>query len=70
MAIPNLKKIVINSGLGEAKIDKNVIDEPHFAQMKLPEARAAYQLALDKSEARSAYRTLIQVKLDALGAAR
>ena len=40
------------------------------AQMKLPEARAAYQLALDKSEAKSAYRTLIQIKLDALGAAK
>ena len=40
------------------------------AQNKLPEARAAYQLALDKSEARSAYRALIQVKLDALGTAR
>jgi len=27
MAVPNLYKIVINSGLGEAKTDKNVIDE-------------------------------------------
>jgi large subunit ribosomal protein L5 len=27
MAIPNLTKIVINSGLGEAKNDKNIIDE-------------------------------------------
>ena len=40
------------------------------AQSKLPEARAAYQIALDKSEAKSAYRSLIQVKLDALGAAK
>ena len=27
MAIPNLEKIVINSGLGEAKIDKTIIDD-------------------------------------------
>jgi large subunit ribosomal protein L5 len=27
MAIPTIEKIVINSGLGEAKIDKNIIDE-------------------------------------------
>ena len=40
------------------------------AQGKLPEARAAYQLALDKSEAKSNYRTLIQIKLDALGSAK
>lgn len=38
------------------------------AQGKPGAARGAYQLALDKSEARSAYRALIQVKLDALGA--
>jgi len=37
------------------------------AQGKSEEARGAYQLALDKSAARSAYRALIQVKLDALG---
>ena len=37
------------------------------AQGMHEEARGAYQLALDKSDARSAYRALIQVKLDALG---
>jgi len=37
------------------------------AQGKPAEARGAYQLALDKSDAKSAYRALIQVKLDALG---
>lgn len=37
------------------------------AQGKPDEARAAYQRALDKSDAKSAYRALIQVKLDALG---
>jgi predicted negative regulator of RcsB-dependent stress response len=39
-------------------------------QGKRAEARAAYQSALDKSESRSAYRQLIQVKLDAVGEAR
>ena len=34
------------------------------------QARSAYQLALDKSDAKSSYRTLIQVKLDALGEAK
>ena len=27
MAVPNLEKIVINSGLGEAKLDKSIIDD-------------------------------------------
>ena len=40
------------------------------AQGKTPEARGAYQLALDKSDAKSSYRALIQIKLDALGAAK
>lgn len=37
------------------------------AQGKAEEARAAYQLALDKVEAKSAYHNLMQMKLDALG---
>jgi predicted negative regulator of RcsB-dependent stress response len=40
------------------------------AQGKSADARAAYQLALDKSEAKSGYRALIQLKLDALGEAK
>lgn len=39
-------------------------------QGKRAEARAAYQTALDKSDSRSSYRQLIQVKLDAVGEAR
>jgi predicted negative regulator of RcsB-dependent stress response len=31
------------------------------------EARAAYQAALEKTDARSPYRNLIQIKIDALG---
>ncbi|MDB5808704.1 MAG: hypothetical protein JWN94_826 [Betaproteobacteria bacterium] len=40
------------------------------AQGKPEDARAAYQVALDKSDSRSGYRALIQVKRDALGAAK
>ena len=40
------------------------------AQGKVAEARAAYQLALDKSEAGSGYRRVLEVKLDALGEAK
>ena len=34
------------------------------------EARAAYQMALEKTDAQSPYRNLIQIKLDALGQAK
>jgi len=37
------------------------------SQGKRPEARAAYQLALDKSDAASSMRQIIQLKIDALG---
>ena len=40
------------------------------AQGKPAEARAAYQAALEKTDARSQYRPLIEMKLDALGAAK
>ncbi|HTD90819.1 MAG TPA: tetratricopeptide repeat protein [Burkholderiales bacterium] len=40
------------------------------AQNKRAEARAAYQAALEKSDPRSSYRQLIQVKLDAQGDAQ
>ena len=36
------------------------------AQGKVEEARAAYKQALDKIEAQSKYRNMIQIKLDAL----
>jgi predicted negative regulator of RcsB-dependent stress response len=41
-----------------------------LAQGNRAEARNAYQLALDKSEAGSPYRATIQLKLDSLGEAR
>jgi predicted negative regulator of RcsB-dependent stress response len=37
------------------------------AQKKLPQARTAYQLALDKTDKQSQFRQLIQIKLDAIG---
>jgi predicted negative regulator of RcsB-dependent stress response len=40
------------------------------AQGKIGDARAAYQQALDKSDAASGYRRLVEVKLDALGEAK
>ncbi|MDO8414024.1 MAG: tetratricopeptide repeat protein [Gallionellaceae bacterium] len=40
------------------------------AQGKTEEARTAYKLALDKIEAKSSYRNLVQMKLDALGAVK
>lgn len=41
-----------------------------LAQGKPVEARAAYKLAYDKTDAKSTYRNLIQMKLDALGGAK
>ncbi|MBI4808220.1 MAG: tetratricopeptide repeat protein [Nitrosomonadales bacterium] len=40
------------------------------AQGKVAEARAAYQQAFDKTDAKSVYRNLIQLKMDGLGAAK
>ncbi len=40
------------------------------AMGKVAEARVAYQQALDKTDIKSAYRNLIQLKLDGLGAAK
>lgn len=40
------------------------------AQGKVDEARAAYQLAYDRTETRSMYRELIRLKMDGLGAAK
>lgn len=41
-----------------------------LSQDRKAEARSSYQLALDKSEAGSAYRSAIQLKLDSLGEAK
>ncbi|OIO81826.1 MAG: hypothetical protein AUJ90_04125 [Gallionellaceae bacterium CG1_02_60_948] len=41
-----------------------------LAMGKTADARVAYQLALDKTDAKSTYRNLIQLKLDGLGSAQ
>jgi predicted negative regulator of RcsB-dependent stress response len=41
-----------------------------LAQGKRQEARAAYQVAFDKSDAASPLRQIIQLKLDAVGEAK
>jgi len=41
-----------------------------LAQGKVADARSAYQLALDKSDAGSPYRATLQLKLDSLGEAK
>jgi predicted negative regulator of RcsB-dependent stress response len=64
----------------------NLLDAPHppsfdglyadlrgdalSGQGKTNEARSAYKLAYEKTDARTVYRNLIQMKLDALGAAK
>ena len=64
----------------------NLLDAPHSpsfdglysdlrgdvlsAQGKTDEARSAYKLAYEKTSAKNMYRSLIQMKLDALGAAK
>lgn len=40
------------------------------SQNKLAEARAAYQIALEKSEARGNYKQVVQAKLDQIGGAK
>jgi predicted negative regulator of RcsB-dependent stress response len=58
------------SGEFPAQFDAMVADRKGdilVAQNKIPEARAAYQLALDKTDEKNPSRQLIQVKLDAIG---
>ena len=39
----------------------------YFAKGSLAEARSAYQSALERTDTKSPYRNLIQIKIDALG---
>jgi predicted negative regulator of RcsB-dependent stress response len=41
-----------------------------MAKGSLAEARSAYQSALEKTDAKSPYRSLIQLKIDSLGEAK
>lgn len=62
-----LKLLDIQPGDSFAGLYANLRGDILYAQGKLAEARAAYQLAFDKSDTGSQYRNMLQVKLDALG---
>ena len=62
LALVDVKPVESMSGL-YADLKGDIL----IAQGKRAEARSAYQLALDRSEAGSLYRGTLQLKLDALG---
>jgi predicted negative regulator of RcsB-dependent stress response len=65
-----LKLLSTKTGDAYAMLYADARGDVLTAQGKTTEARAAYQLALDKTEPSSAYRRLIEIKLDALGDAK
>lgn len=65
-----LKLLAVKTTDGYAMLYSDLRGDALTAQGKLAEARAAYQLALEKSDPGSAYRRLIEMKLDALGEAK
>ena len=65
-----LKVLSAKSGEGYTMLFSDLRGDVLTAQGKPAEARAAYQAALDKADPGSAYRRLIEVKLDALGEAK
>ncbi len=54
---------------GFASVTADLKGDVYAAQGRADEARAAYQVAVDKSETRSALKSISQAKLDALGGA-
>jgi predicted negative regulator of RcsB-dependent stress response len=50
-----------------AALNADLRGDIHFSQGRLDEARAAYKLAIEKSDARSPTRNLTELKLGALG---
>ena len=62
-----LKVLAVKTGDAYAMLYADLRGDVLAAQGKAAEARAAYQLALDKSDTGSSYRRLIDLKLDALG---
>lgn len=62
-----LKRVEIKPADAMAGLYADLKGDILVAQGKTAEARSAYQLALDRSEANSPYRATIQIKLDALG---
>ena len=65
-----LKVLSAKAGDAYAALYADAKGDVLTAQGKAAEARAAYQLALEKSDAGSPYRRLIELKLDALGDAK
>ncbi len=65
-----LKLLETKSGDSFAGLYADVKGDVLMAQGKRAEARAAYQVALDRSDAASPMRQIIQLKLDAVGEAK
>ena len=65
-----LKLLSAKPGEAYAALYADLRGDVLAAQGKTADARGAYQMALDKSDANSQYRRLVEVKLDALGEAK
>jgi predicted negative regulator of RcsB-dependent stress response len=65
-----LRILAVKTGEPYAMLYSDLRGDVLAAAGKHAEARAAYQLALEKSEPSSSYRRLIEIKLDALGEAK
>jgi predicted negative regulator of RcsB-dependent stress response len=65
-----LKILAVKTGESYVMLYSDLRGDVLAAAGKPAEARAAYQLALEKSEPNSSYRRLIEIKLDALGEAK
>jgi predicted negative regulator of RcsB-dependent stress response len=65
-----LKLLEIKDGDPMANLYADLRGDVYVAKGQPGEARAAYQTALEKTEARSPLRNLIQIKMDALGQAQ
>ncbi|MGZ5115340.1 MAG: YfgM family protein [Burkholderiales bacterium] len=65
-----LKILAVKTGESYAMLYSDLRGDVLAAAGKPAEARAAYQLALEKSEPNSSYRRLIEIKFDALGEAK
>jgi predicted negative regulator of RcsB-dependent stress response len=65
-----LKLLAVKSGDSFAMLYADLRGDVLSAQGKAADARKEYQQALDKSEANSNYRRLIELKIDALGEAK
>ncbi len=65
-----LKLLEASHGAAMEALYADLRGDVMVAQGRSDEARAAYKLALEKSSPNSSYRNVVQIKLDALGAAK